>query len=126
MILALVFGFALSQEETPISLTDDGHVQKVIIRDGSGPSPDTNQQATIKYVGHLPDGSVFDQSQGAFQFTLGRGVIPGWSVGVASMKVGEIAKFSIGYDYGYGERGYPPIVPGRSELTYEIELLNVR
>jgi FKBP-type peptidyl-prolyl cis-trans isomerase len=126
MMLALVLGFALSQQQRPVSLTEDGHVRKVIVRDGSGPSPETNQQATIKYVGHLPDGTVFDESQGAFQFKLGHGVIPGWSVGVASMKVGEIAKFSINYDYGYGERGYPPVVPGKSELTYEIELLNVQ
>jgi FKBP-type peptidyl-prolyl cis-trans isomerase len=64
------------------------------LRDGNGPSPETNQQATIKYVGHLPDGSVFDQSQGEFQFTVGRGVISGWSVGVVSMKVVDCELFN--------------------------------
>jgi FKBP-type peptidyl-prolyl cis-trans isomerase len=122
MFFAAVLAIALTVE---IRITEDGKVTKRISRKGKGPPPKGNQAATIKYVGTLSDGTVFDSPPGPFRFALGRGVIPGWSIGVATMKVGEIANFSIHYDYGYGERGYPPIVPPMSHLMFQIELVSI-
>jgi FKBP-type peptidyl-prolyl cis-trans isomerase len=112
----------------PVDVSGDGGVIKTVLQDGTGPTPRPNQQVTINYIGYLSDGSVFDTSHdlGEFRFTLGRGVIPGWSVGVASMKVGEVANFTMKYNYGYGERGYPPVVPAKADLKYQIELLKVQ
>jgi FKBP-type peptidyl-prolyl cis-trans isomerase len=123
--LAVVVAVGSSPKE--VKVTKDGKVVKTIIRDGTGVSPQQDQEAVIRYTGYLPDGTVFDSSRepGEFHFKIGRGVIPGWSVGVASMKVGEVANFSIDYDYGYGERGYPPVVPAKSPLKFEIELVGV-
>jgi FKBP-type peptidyl-prolyl cis-trans isomerase len=81
----------------------------------------------IHYTGCLADGTVFDSSRNRreFTFTLGKGVIPGWSIGVGSMKVGELSNFTIDYAYGYGERGYPPVIPAKATLNFEIELLGL-
>lgn len=73
------------------------------------------------------DGSEFDSSRTSgkpFTFNLGQGqVIKGWDVGVATMRKGEIAKFYIRADYGYGEAGSPPKIPGGAILVFEVELL---
>jgi FKBP-type peptidyl-prolyl cis-trans isomerase len=128
MLLFLVLSSVCALKPKPLDVSGDGGVLKTVLQDGTGPKPGPNQEATINYIGYLPDGSVFDTSpgRGEFRFTLGRGVIPGWSVGVATMKVGEVANFTVNYDYGYGEHGYPPIVPAKSALKYHIELLKVQ
>lgn len=73
------------------------------------------------------DGSKFDSSVDRgkpFKFTIGKGqVIRGWDEGFASMKVGEKALLVIRHDYGYGESGSPPKIPGKADLHFEVELL---
>jgi FKBP-type peptidyl-prolyl cis-trans isomerase len=110
-----------------VPLTQDGKVKKVLIRDGYGRSPRENDRAVIHYTGYLSDGTAFDSSRSrqGFQFTVGKGVILGWSIGVQSMHVGELSNFTIDYDYGYGDLGYPPVVPAKSQLKFEIELLDI-
>ena len=74
------------------------------------------------------DGSEFDSSRSrdkAFTFTLGQGqVIKGWDVGVASMKKGELAKFTLAPEFAYGEEGSPPKIPENASLVFEVELLD--
>jgi len=53
-------------------------------------------------------------------------VIKGWDLGVATMKKGELAKFTLRSDYAYGESGSPPKIPGGATLVFEIELLDWR
>jgi FKBP-type peptidyl-prolyl cis-trans isomerase 2 len=50
-------------------------------------------------------------------------VIKGWDEGFASMKIGEKAKLVIRSDYGYGDRGHPPTIPGKATLVFDVELL---
>ena len=50
------------------------------------------KRVTMKYVGKLQSGKIFDQTKGnaTFQFRLGVGeVIKGWDVGVDGMRVGD-------------------------------------
>jgi len=80
------------------------------------------------FVGTLEsDGSKFDSSLDRgkpFKFTIGKGqVIKGWDEGFATMKVGEKAKLVIRSDYGYGDSGHPPTIPGKATLVFEVELL---
>ena len=39
------------------------------------------------------------------------------------MKVGEKAKLVIRSDYGYGDQGHPPTIPGKATLVFDVELL---
>jgi len=76
------------------------------------------------------DGSKFDSSRDRntpFEFTIGQGqVIRGWDEGVATMKVGEKAMFTIRSDYGYGKSGSPPKIPGDATLKFEVELIDFK
>ena len=80
------------------------------------------------YAGTLKDGTKFDSSvdrNEPFKFQLGQGmVIKGWDIGFASMKKGEKAVLTITSDYGYGDRGSPPKIPGGATLIFEVELLD--
>ena len=84
---------------------------------------------TVHYVGTLTDGTKFDSSRDrgqGFRFTLGQGrVIQGWDQGVAGMNIGELRKLTIPATLGYGERGFPPVIPPDSTLVFEVELLEV-
>jgi FKBP-type peptidyl-prolyl cis-trans isomerase len=111
-----------------LNVIPDGRVTKEIIHSGpEGAKPLLDQRVEIRYVGWLPDGRPFSSTNPGetFTFVVGRGVIPGWSLAVQTMNVGEKAKVTIDYAYGYGERGYPPVVPARTQLTFEIELVKI-
>ena len=73
-------------------------------------------------------GTVFDSTRvadrRAFQFNVGMGkVILGWDLGVATMRLNELAVLEVSPEYGYGSRGVGPIPPN-AKLTFEIELLH--
>ncbi len=96
---------------------------------GTGPSPTKGKIVTVHYTGTLTNGSKFDSSRDRgqpFNFVIGVGqVIQGWDEGVASMQVGGRRTLYIPAALGYGVRGYPPIIPGNSELIFDVELLAV-
>lgn len=92
-------------------------------------TPKVGDEVKVHYVGTLQsDGSEFDSSRGRgdpFTFTLGKGhVIKGWDLGVATMKKGEVSKFTLAPEFAYGDSGSPPKIPGKATLIFEIELLD--
>ena len=104
----------------------NGQVLKKVLRNGEGGSPESGEQVTVEYKGYFKDGKVFDQSYGRkpFVFKVGVGqVIKGWDLGVLSMKKGEKATFYIKSDYAYGKRGAGGIIPGNTDLMFDVELL---
>jgi FKBP-type peptidyl-prolyl cis-trans isomerase len=100
------------------------------VRDGAGAEAVAGKTVDVHYVGTLTDGSKFDSSRdrgSPFSFLLGAGqVIKGWDQGVAGMKVGGLRKLTIPHELAYGERGFPPVIPPRSTLVFEVELIAVR
>jgi len=93
----------------------------------SGPPP-SGYEVQAHYTGTLEkDGSKFDSSRDRgqpFKFTIGKGqVIKGWDEGFGSMKVGEKSILKINSDYGYGDTGSPPKIPGGATLLFDVELL---
>ncbi|WPT17954.1 Peptidyl-prolyl cis-trans isomerase FKBP62 [Picochlorum sp. SENEW3] len=90
--------------------------------------PEPGDTVRVHYVGTLQsDGTEFDSSRkrgDPFSFEAGKGsVIKGWDVGVATMKKGEISRFTIDPEYGYGESGAGESIPGNATLVFEVELL---
>jgi len=112
-----------------IDVTGDGGVLKQVLLDGTGDElPLKNDDVCVHYVGTLQsDGSKFDSSRdrsAPFTFKLGQGkVIKGWDEGVATMKRGEKAVFTVRSDYGYGVDGSGDKIPSNATLVFEIELL---
>ncbi|GJJ77104.1 FK506-binding protein 1 [Entomortierella parvispora] len=107
-------------------------VTKTVITPGDGVNfPKVGQTVSMHYVGTLKsDGSKFDSSRDRnkpFETPIGVGrVIKGWEEGVPQMSLGEKAILEITPDYGYGARGYPPVIPENATLIFEVELLAIR
>lgn len=97
---------------------------------GTGTEAVKGKTVSVHYVGTLESGKKFDSSRDRdepFDFKLGAGmVIQGWDQGVAGMKVGGKRKLTIPSDLGYGDRGYPGVIPPKATLIFEVELLGVR
>ena len=104
-------------------------LQMVDLQEGTGAEAVAGKRVTVHYVGTLTNGSKFDSSRDrgkGFSFTLGAGeVIAGWDRGVAGMKIGGLRRLTIPPDLAYGDRGFPPVIPPRSTLVFEVELLGV-
>jgi peptidyl-prolyl cis-trans isomerase A (cyclophilin A) len=97
-----------------------------ILKQGSGPSPSDGVQVTVHYTGWLLDGTEFDSSRdggGPATFRIGE-VIEGWNETLKSMKKGETRLIVIPPELGYGERGYPGVIPGNAFLVFHVELLS--
>ena len=99
--------------------------------------PDYGSIVKVHYEGYLTTvtsdsiikhSKPFDSSRRRkqpFCFHLGEGqVIQGWDVAVSHMCLGQIIEVTIPYLYGYGENGYAPIVPPKTTLIFEIELMD--
>jgi len=95
---------------------------------GTGKAAAQGSRCFVHYTGWLTDGTVFDTSKKRgkpFDFSLGWGVITGWSQGVAGMKVGGVRRLVIPPELGYGKEGNGN-VPPNATLVFDIELLDVQ
>ena len=134
-------------EEKPKASLGVKVVQGVKIDDkklGTGPAAKKGSKVGMRYIGKLKDGKVFDckcalhateeadanglpanKKGKAFGFTIGDGsVIKGWDIGVAGMQAGGERRIIIPADLAYGKKGVAGI-PGKSELTFDLKLLEV-
>ena len=84
------------------------------------------QSVTVKYVGTLDDGTVFDASEenDPFTFQVGTGqVIPGFEAAVVGMEVGEVKTTNIPTEQAYGDRNIEAvIVVERSSFPENMDL----
>jgi peptidylprolyl isomerase len=97
------------------------------IKVGEGPTPaGRTSRVRCNYTGYLTSGKVFDSSAkngGPQTFGLNQ-VIPGWTEGVGSMKVGGKRKLVVPARLGYGAAGQGEIPPNAT-LVFDIELVGL-
>jgi FKBP-type peptidyl-prolyl cis-trans isomerase len=119
-----------SRENLPTQTERWGELSYDISLEGSGDRVvETGDKITVNYIGWLAsNGEIFDTSfnegRTPFQFTVGSGVIEGWSSGVVGMKLGEVRRLKIPSDQAYGESGQGSIEPN-SDLFFDVELLGI-
>lgn len=108
---------------------------------GKGKAAQAGKMVKVNYTGYFFDGTIFDTSNedvaktanihnpqrqyAPIEFVLGTGqVIKGWDEGIATLKVGGVAKFVIPSYLAYGEYGSGPIRPF-TPLVFDVELVDV-
>ena len=99
------------------------------IRVGPGAEAKRGDKVRVHYTGWLTNGKKFDSSVDAhrpYSFTLGEGsVIKGWDEGVAGMKAGGKRQLRIPPELAYGDQGYKNIIPPKTTLIFDVELLSI-
>ncbi|MBA2581777.1 MAG: FKBP-type peptidyl-prolyl cis-trans isomerase [Bacteroidetes bacterium] len=112
------------------TITTSSGLKYIKINETKGAAATAGSNVYVHYTGYLSDGSVFDSSveRGEpFTFQLGQGrVIAGWDEGIAKLKVGEKAQLIVPHTLGYGERGFPPVIPENALLIFDVELIDVK
>jgi peptidylprolyl isomerase len=127
-------------EPTPAGIpavAGDPHVafalREVDIQPGTGQLIEPRHCLYVNYTGWLTSGKKFDSSRDTtaqgkpgepIAFPLGaRRVIAGWDLGFEGMRVGGQRRLFIPYQLAYGEAGRPPVIPPRSELIFDVEVM---
>jgi peptidylprolyl isomerase len=95
---------------------------------GSGPLAQPGKWYTVHYTGYLAsDGTKFDSSLDRgepISFPYGQHrVIQGWDTGFEGMHIGGKRRLFIPYQLAYGEAGKPPVIPAKSMLVFDVELI---
>jgi len=134
-LIACVFALALlvsgCGNSSPTAPSANVPFSTVDLRVGTGAEATTGRLVTVNYAGWLYSaggtdnkGTRFDA--GTFSYTVGQGVIAGFSQGTVGMRVGGIRRVTIPPSLGYGAAGSPPTIPGNATLIFEIELVSVQ
>lgn len=130
------FGVAGSQHVPPrTDVTYDlervplPEIKTEVVKKGEGAACAPGRTVTVHYTGTFTDGKQFDSSRDSGQplsFVLGaRQVIPGWELVLTRMRVGDRWKVTIPSALAYGIAGKTGI-PSKSDLVFDIEVLDVR
>jgi len=101
----------------------------MIYEEGNGLPAKKGMLATISYTIKVITGDMAYSSQedGPLTFIVGNGeVISGLEEGILLLNVGDKAKFIIPSHLAYGLVGDGNLIPAKTTLIYEIELLNLK
>lgn len=109
-----------------------------IIQPGTGPLIDTSVVVKTNYTGRTMDGKMFDSNTDPSKnhvepfnvnmtndYSLGGGVIKGWTDGMKLLNKGAKAKFYIPSTLAYGAQQAGPDIAPNSILVFDIEVLDV-
>jgi FKBP-type peptidyl-prolyl cis-trans isomerase len=109
-------------------VTTPSGLQYEIIKEGTGPKPDSASTVKVHYHGTTIDGKVFDSSVDRgepVEFPVTR-VIPGWTEALLMMPVGSKWKICLPANIAYGEQGAGANIAPNSALVFEVELLEIK
>ena len=116
-------------EKKKLAKKDESGLMIYVEKEGTGKKPKRGETVSVHYTGYLTNGKKFDSSvdRGApFNFKVGVGqVIAGWDKGIMQMKEGEKAILFIPSYMAYGDRAVGNVIPPKSDLIFEVELLKV-
>ena len=134
MLKFLVLTFLLINTILSAETTHDPEFEKKFqvthIKEGDGKTfPKKGDHVFVHYTGTLLNGKKFDSSVDRgepFEFDLVVGqVIKCWDMSVARLSLGEKIKVVCPYKLAYGERGAGGVIPPKSDLVFEMELMKI-
>jgi peptidylprolyl isomerase len=120
------------QQQAAPTVDEQVQGQDVVVGEGREATP--GSIVTIEYEGRFQDGTVFDSSASHGQpltFQLGaQGIIPGFQIGVNSMREGGERNILIPPSLGYGSADVKDpegniLIPANSSLIFNIKLVKV-
>lgn len=117
---------AKNKEKKGVQTLPSG-LQYEVVKEGSGPMPDSSSLVTCHYTLYHIDGKVVESSEkrepAKFLVTQ---VIPGWTEALLKMRVGSKWKLYVPTNLAYGENIRPDgPLKANEALIFDIELLNV-
>ena len=107
--------------------TLDNGIQYIVLKEGTGKSPEKSDKVKCHYKGMTIDGEVFDSSYKRGEpaaFKLDE-VIKGWTETIPKMKTGGKWKIFIPAELAYGNQGAGKVIEPGSTLIFEVELLSI-
>ncbi len=106
-----------------ITVLPDG-LQYRVVKEGTGPTPTTNDLVFIKYRGKFIEGGEFDRNNHFLTRTTGG--IQGWQDALQRMKVGSKFEIFVPAELAFGDEGdpYHHIAPDTT-LIYDLEILSI-
>ena len=111
----------------PDAIKTNTGLRYIVLKEGTGTdTPKYGRSVTVHYQGQLLNGKIFDSSlirKEPAVFAVGQ-VIEGWNEALMTMKKGEKRTLIIPPDLGYGDYGYPGVIPPDSYLIFDVELLD--
>jgi FKBP-type peptidyl-prolyl cis-trans isomerase FklB len=120
--------FLTENKTKPGIITLPSGLQYKVITEGSGPTPQPNDNVTVHYRGTLLDGTEFDSSykKGQPYTRQVNGFIEGWTEGLQKMKTGSKYQFFIPSNLAYKESGSGAAIGPNAALIFEVELLSIQ
>ncbi|MTE27653.1 peptidylprolyl isomerase [Winogradskyella ouciana] len=119
----------------------------IFTHEGDGVKPNPSQQVKINCAGYFEDGTLFwttwkavaekngmyderQEKQGGYApFTMPynetASLVAGFREAMLNMKIGDRARVFIPYYLGYGEAGRAPVIPPKTNLVFDIELVSI-
>ena len=98
-----------------------------ILRKGQGNPPKPTNIIEIHYHGWLDSKKVFDSTYekggNPARFQL-KSLIKAWVEGLQLIGKGGMIELEVPPDLGYGDRGQPPVIPGKATLHFIVELVD--
>ena len=114
----------------PNAITSPTGLAYILEKEGTGEKATKGKTVSVHYNGTFTDGRKFDASYDRNEpitFPLGQGmVIPGWEEGIALLNKGAKAKLIIPYWLAYGVDGRPPVIPAKSTLIFDTEMMEIK
>lgn len=120
----------------------------IFTKESNGVKPNSNQQVNIDCAGYFENGELFwttwkdvaekygkyDQRQEdagqyapfAMPYNETAGLVAGFREAMLNMKIGDKARVFIPYYLGYGDTGRPPVIPPKTNLVFDIELVGLK
>ena len=120
---------SMSNQSSEEFITTPSGLQYRILNEGTGDdSPGPESVVSVHYRGKLTNGLEFDSSYQRNQpasFAV-NGVIRGWTEALQLMKEGDKWELIIPPDLAYGSNGAGNLIPPKSTLIFEVELLEIK